>query len=430
MKLYPVFDMVDGVILNYNNKIKIETIIEYYFFFLILCNLSILKVFPFFTKAVVHYITFFSSLILFIYSVLREKRVMRYYAYLYAYLFFFLLIEAFFTAVVLNYNLSYMVNDIYPFLYLLLSPVILDLLIKDKSYKFRLIRFIVVMMLVSIIMRITVSLVYNNTGQYFFSDLAFEYNNGKWIRNNRLRVNAPCFISFYIPLLVFHYDSGKKRLIDKLFLVISAVLYSFYIVYVIQTRAMLIYSILIASFIALVKKRTGIKKMIVFFLITAVIVLLSNTTYFELFFDSLLHGGGAMGSSVFDRLGTGSYFFHKFLENPLMGMGFLKDDDLHRGYYLGNIADIGIAGSIFKYGIIVVPIYVIFIGRWIHIYNQLQCYCQDKDSFIVSSILFSMLLFGINIDCFYGLVVFSLPFMSALLEYLLYQVNSTKRIHI
>lgn len=399
---------------SYSWVMKKDSIKKYLIYFLILCNLSIVKIIPIFTKSVIHYGTFILTICLFL---SEGRHIRKYYFHVIAYLFLFLTIEFMFTVIRYNYSFSNAFRNMYKYFYILLAPVIYSLLEKDERYLNELINFIIVTTTMSFLMRIILSIYWEKTGEYLFSDMAFEFNNGLWIRNGRLRVMMPCFMFYYVPFIFYHFYGKRKKLKDLFSMAVCLGIYFYFVAYILQTRSALIYSILMVILIFMIEKQTILKKIMFTVLIMAAVGVFINSNYFTVIYDSFYHSGGAMGTSVFERFATLFYFARKFSENPLLGMAFINNIDMRQGALIGDISDIGIIGNIFTIGLMGTVVYVIIIGRWITTFFK-KTSILSHDKCLILGLIISTLLFGINIDCFYGAVVFSIPFTSALIEHL------------
>lgn len=400
-------------------RIKISDIIKYLVYFLILCNLSIVKVFPFFTKSVVHWITFLLSFFLF-FIVIAKKKLSYYYLGLIVLLFFFIISELFYSNVYLGTEIVNCIQSTYFFFYILLAPVVFTLLKSDKKYFLNLNNFIIFLVAISALMRIAVSVFYGMTGEYIFSDIAFEFAREGWTRDFVRRINMPSMTSLFIPLILWLLLDDKTKNKEKVGLIILLIIVEFFIFKVFLARSLMAYTCLMLIFMIIIKKKSKIKQF-AFFLSLSILGIVFFYTEFVKSYIGSFSMSSELGLSGWARIVAAEYYFNKFLQNPFLGIGILTEEEMKINLMAGDISDIGILGFIFQYGAVGFLLFLYFFVRWLDISIYLSKIKANNDKSLVIGIVLMTLLVGINISCFYPGVIFCLPFASAIIEYLYYK---------
>lgn len=402
-------------------KVMKKSITELIIYLLIMGNLSILKIFQFYTKRVNSALTFLIVSILwfgYLPKIIRNRN--KYYIRYTIITLLFIIFEIIYTMVSKNYSFGESFSNGRFFIYALLAPVVYIVFCDDRCRFNRLMFVTFLLTVISAIMRIYLSFYYGLYGKYIFSDLAFEYNSGQWFRNGILRVNMPCFITLFIPLSFYLFYKYKTSKLKKLFLICGVIIVEYYVFFIWQSRSGLIYHVLVFILMVWIYQDSSLKKIATFFGLAIITIIVLNTEAFNSFLSSFLRGGIYYTTSTNSRIMALFFYFSKFIENPIFGIGFVSNLDLSaNGLVTGiaDITDIGLFGGVMHYGIMGLIVYLLLYLRWIKLIVKIKC--RDRIYYACAAgLLSSSLLFGINIECFFAGIAFSVPFISALIEIL------------
>lgn len=398
-------------------KISITQLEKLLLYFLIICNLSIIKVVPFFNKSVISHITLLFTF-LFIFMVINKKDAINaYYKYYFLFIVVFFFTEFLYTIIRYNSPIVSICYSSYRYSYLLIAPMVFYLL-KRISYN-RFFNFLLFTIVLSCIMRIAASYYYGLTGMYIFGDMALEYNIESWMRNGVLRINLPCLILVFPAVLINHMINNKK-FYNRVYQILCFLIAEYYVFFILQARAIMAYQVFIFVSFWIIKKKKKLKQLMMYVVLAIGVLYFVNTEYYSAFIASFVNDTN-LGGSLSHRLLTIIHFFDLFKENVLFGIGFLSDVDLHSGVTSGHISDIGILGGVFHFGLLGIILYVVIFARWIYVTYSLyknRCFPDFYNAFLL---LVSTLLFGINIDPFYASIIFSVPIISGIIEFLFWK---------
>ena len=399
-------------------KLKLSSIANGIMYFLILCNLSIVKILPIFTQTTVSWINLSASIGLLLLLLIFKKgsAIPNYYVKMIVLLVVFISAEGISTVIRYNYSVSNTFYAGFRWAFLLLAPFVFCTL-KHISFH-KILNFIAFGIALSSLMRIILSWYYGLTGVYLFSDMAFEFNAENWIRNGVLRVNMPWLLALFPALWFWLFDRRRKKAASMLYIA-ELVIVVYYVVFILQARAIILYQAASFIMIWLIKRKSSLKQLVLVFILLMAGIAFINSDYFTNLLNSFFNDT-ALGGAASHRLQTIDWFFSKFASNPLFGAGMLVDADLHAGLESGHITDIGILGGIFQYGLCGIVVYFFFFGRWIKVAATLRK-MGDENSLLAIGMIWCILLFEINIHCFASARMAEVPFISAIFEYLLYQ---------
>ena len=157
-------------------KLKLSSIANGIMYFLILCNLSIVKILPIFTQTTVSWINLSASIGLLLLLLIFKKgsAIPNYYVKMIVLLVVFISAEGISTVIRYNYSVSNTFYAGFRWAFLLLAPFVFCTL-KHISFH-KILNFIAFGIALSSLMRIILSWYYGLTGVYLFSDMAFEFN--------------------------------------------------------------------------------------------------------------------------------------------------------------------------------------------------------------------------------------------------------------
>lgn len=291
----------------------------------------------------------------------------------------------------------------------------------DETYFEKLLKTMAILCAGSFIIRATISLIYVYTGTDILPAIALEGASVGWIRNGILRINPPCIGIIYLPI-VFYLYSKEKTIRQRMLYIGMMVLGIWYMTYITQARSLMIYQVCILIFLLMLKNKPNSKKGIVAsIVIICCFVTLINSPAAEKLFSSFSEKNAAMGGSTTARFNAIVYFGMKFLKSPFTGIGFLLGTDT-RVPIGGDISDIGLLRSIYMLGLGMAVLYIVLFFRGIYVSYKIRKYDSNL-SILVVGMTFLIMLTDINIDCFWDIFAFAMPFYVAIVEYAMYRIK-------
>lgn len=274
----------------------------------------------------------------------------------------------------------------------------------------------------SYILRAGISFIYGLSGKIIFENIALESAVANWVRDGVLRINPPCFALYFVTIVFYLYskETKKSKKIVYIICIVSSILYTIIIQ---KGRSLLIYQVLTIVIMFLIQKKNSTNKFARILIILIGIVTLINTEWFSSLLDSFYISNNSTGGSTVLRLNAILYFGIQYLQKPFTGIGFLPfENRIAMGG--GDISDIGILYSVFMMGIPMVVFYVIMLGRgWYAVYKSWNL--SEKYILVFGMTLIIMLTL-INVDCFYSVFAFAVPFYIAVVEYVLWEIKKKK----
>lgn len=307
------------------------------------------------------------------------------------------------------------------YMYIFLAIPIYRMLRNDDTYFEKLLKTMAILCAGSFIIRAVISLIYVYTGTDILPAIALEGASIGWIRNGILRINPPCLGIIYLPIVFYLYIEAKK-IRQRILYIGMMVLGIWYMTYITQARSMMIYQICTLIFLLMLKNKPNSKKGIVAtIVIICCCVALINLPAAEKLFESFSEKNAAMGGSTTARFNAIAYFGMKFLKNPFTGIGFLLGTDT-RVPIGGDISDIGLLRSIYMLGLGMAVLYIVLFCRGIYVSYKIRKYDSNL-SILVVGMTFLIILTDINIDCFWDIFAFAMPFYVAIVEYAMYRTK-------
>lgn len=399
--------------------------------FLVLINLSLTKLLPNSFLILNHYwvsilCILLCMLLCFLYMHIGiiKQGTSSFIRYFLLYMFFMLAIESVYTVYKYNYSLYDCWTSLARFCFVFFAYPIYCLLINKKWTLDKFIKVIVWCTFFSYLVRIGISYIEGVKGIIIYPSIALECAPVNFYRNGVLRINPPCFGIIFIPLAMylFYAVNNKIEKLTYLLMIIMAVYYSYTIH---AARSALIYNLICIVIMLLVKKRNSGKQLI--FVICAFIAvwIICQTSIPDKFIRIIasFSVNSDEAYSTLARLNAKDYFYNWFKQNILFGIGALKETDLIVPGHYGNIADIGFLGNIFRFGLFGMILYILLFFRYIIV--TLKFYITYKNNIkytnyliLLVGITVSNILFSLNIDCFYEIFAFSVPFSIAIVEYI------------
>ena len=308
---------------------------------------------------------------------------------------------------IITHNLDY-------FYAFLVIPILI--LLEEKKWLLKKMADIMMLMtLVSGIMRTIVSFYWNKTGIEIMC-ISRESAMEGWIRNDRLRVTAPCFLMLCIPIALFFFFKTKS-LAYKVFYGVVEAFCLFYCYYIWQSRAAVLYGLVCIAVMILFIPSTG-KRMRLRIEISALAAELI------LAFGGLrivMQQFSAEESSKYFMENKGHFnvyscFIEKYLKSPIFGDGLTET--LAEWFPNGRalwLCDGGLLYSIVPMGILMVVFFILMFGRGIYVYFKTL---RTSETALLSLGCTALLLvMGISMDCFFTPTAFTMPFYLAIVEY-------------
>lgn len=405
--------------------VKVSTLIRVTVIFLMVLNVSLLKVFGILTETTIIYeVTVACALVMTIFIFSRfgiKKDTLN----LICLVMMLTLLLSFrtsmgngksFTNVVLYSVKNWMIILSIPVAYVLRSG-------KWNFKKF--LKLIVNLINASYLLRAGISVINRLTGSIFFESIAREYAAENWIRNGWLRINPPSLAIIFIPISMYLlFQSERKR--ERNYYLFSIVLSMFYTAVIHGARSVLLYQILEILFI-LIMKRKGSKKQIILFMILAILsIAIMNSSIVQLFIASFGVSGEFEGSTA-GRLEAVPYYLNLFLDNFWTGTGFLHYEERlfvgAVGWTVATLGDVGILWTLVQIGFGGLLFYIMFVIWGIWVGKKARRMASDTD-ILVWGIVFSIMITGVNIDLFYGIYAFAAPISLAIISYVDYRCKN------
>ncbi|MBC2582927.1 hypothetical protein HGI79_22260, partial [Clostridium sp. DJ247] len=200
-------------------------------------------------------------------------------------------------------------------------------------------------------------------------------------REGKLRLTYPSTLISFSIVISFSEALSNKKNGWTLIYYLNAVFGLIYLIFVCQTRVLLI-SILISLFgILIFKSHSDVRKKIVYtLLICCALTLFMNTSFVKDFFESF--NDTQYAGSVYARREAIEYYVGKVKTNPINGMGMLYDDPnsnlyyvLHgpQGYlYTTDVGIVGLASILGLFGLLWYIALIFKLFRMTFIYNKFK----------------------------------------------------------
>lgn len=301
------------------------------------------------------------------------------------------------------------------YLYIVLALPIYDLL-KRKWNLRELLKFLLFFTMGMFIIKAYISYYYGLTGTILWPAIGQEnaVSSYVWTRNDVMRVNPACFGSLAIPISYYLMQTTKKLKNRILYLacIVGVIVYTLQIH---QARSVLIYELLTIVLLIMMPKINSKAGLFRLALLVVGVIAFINSSYFSNLIGSFAPGTQT-GESALSRFSSFFYFGGKFLNNPLFGTGTLTVNNMYAIGISGHISDIGFLTSVFQYGLLIIVFLVNLFKRGYTLSVRLRK--ENSPLFLlIFGMTASVMLTGINIDCFSSLYAFSLPFYIAICEY-------------
>ena len=142
--------------------------------------------------------------------------------------------------------------------------------------------------------------------------------------------------------------------------------------------------------------------------------------------DSFSAKNAETGGSTTARFYAIAYFGNMFLKSPLSGIG-IRLDKVPKALPVGDISEFGLLWCVYMVGCGMIVIFLVFFFRGFYVAWKVRKMDRD-DCLLVLGMTLLFVLTDINIDCFWDVFAFAVPFYIATVEYI-YKKNTLGRIN-
>lgn len=309
------------------------------------------------------------------------------------------------------------------YIYVLLAIPLYNLLICDKWNFRKLLKLVLFLGLGAYALRAFISIYYGMTGTLLYPNIAEESAVSGWIRNGALRVNPP-FIGIIFAPIAYYLALTTTKKAYRLLYYLSIVAAMLYTVQIHQARSLMIYQLVTIVALFTFEKVNDKKKLFRMAILFIAVVVLINTPWISNLMDSFSGSNADYGNSTVFRINAIVEFGSRYLRKPIFGLGFLTSADQTLsigGILTGNIADIGILRSIFMLGVPMILVFLLIFSRGFYVYFKVKKNGMGNEALLVLGMTVLVIMTGINIDLFFGIFAFAIPFYLAITEYVLYK---------
>ena len=179
---------------------------------------------------------------------------------------------------------------------------------------------------------------------------------------------------------------------------------------------MMIYQICILILLLMLKNKPNSRKGIIgTAMLICVVVYLINSPAAEKLIASFSASNTETGASTVARFNAISYFGMQFLQKPLSGIGLLLGRDT-RTPIGGDISDIGLLRSVYMLGVGMALLYLVIFIRGVYVAYKARK-VDSNISLLVLGMTLLIILTNINIDSFWDIFAFAMPFYISIVEY-------------
>lgn len=297
------------------------------------------------------------------------------------------------------------ITRLLPFTYILLSYPIIFILQDDKNASIFL-KGIFIFAIVSLLQKIFVWWEYNYRDREIMHYILYEMGD-IWQRNGLLRIPATCVNAFYIATCVGLFYSRNLR--NKITGIISAILLTWYANSVMQSRALIITIGISVVLSYLLFRDIGWRKAVTVIIIALIIVVFLQSDYFS----NMLVGLGLETYSTSIRLRGFQFYLRQMNDHWLLGLIPLNTyEGIRAANWRFYLSDLGMFSLLFEYGIVGFVIFNIPFLRSVQVY----IYSKNKDLYLLSAILATILFSYISNSIYLINNVLALPILIAYVE--------------
>lgn len=309
-------------------------------------------------------------------------------------------------------HFSYMLSQLYHYLYFLLFWPIIDYLEQNDKNINKVIVYIVSAVIFILVLKSVIWVLYNYMGVDIVHYMMIE-GGEKWVRNGKQRLLLPptvCFPITYSTLKILTEKRYKSIIKNIAALSITVA----YIWFVYATKAMLV--VLICSFVAIwiYQNRKSIEKVMkALFLLFVSLLLFFAGDLINLYINSI------DSWSLLCRRLAFEYYLGLIGDYKLFGFGLATESmELQNGWG-GNyyFSDLGIISKFFEFGLWGI-IFIIPLVRIICLSLNTKCKDQKCKMLMIGLAVYTVVSSLMSNDIFLYRNVLAFPFVFALLEYI------------
>lgn len=262
------------------------------------------------------------------------------------------------------------------------------------------------------------SIVYAGTGSFLFSFRDY-YLGDVNIRNSNIRVTQGTFgtIMFLYNASILFFGEKKKKLFNLLMVGLSL----YHVVFIQQTRVMIIVSAICLAFIILFYGK-NIRQQIfrALSVLIAGVVLATSPVVAEFLSTFTSTSIEYEGSSIAREYAT-TYFWKVFLENPLVGYAWPADTAYkhiaHGALGTAYTSDVGFLGLMAETGLFSIVFFIVPLCRMIYILRKTRGAQLDGMRMFLMVIVVYLLATSVTVIITDGARCIALPVLMALFEY-------------
>lgn len=304
-------------------------------------------------------------------------------------------------------------SQIWPYLYPLMVLPLLNLFCTKKWCIENAIKFLVIVTSVDTLVKAFMSYYESLTGTILWPNLIIGQMG---YRNGLYRINPSALSILVIPLAFWLITKTAKKSEKSIYVLAIAVdvLYA-YIVW--QARSAVAYKTIIIIMTLFLQRVNDKKKVFRFFILLIGIAFFVNTSAFNNFIDSFSESNATYGGSTTARLNAVAYFLAQYLQKPFWGIGRLSTASRY-AVGGGMLEDCGLLYGLVQFGVPMALFYIVSFSRGIYVAAKIKR-SNAMDSLLCMSMTLLFLMFGMNIDPFYGFNL-AVPFYLAIVECLYY----------
>lgn len=295
---------------------------------------------------------------------------------------------------------------------------IMFLFIRDNGTK-RLLTYLNMLVFIWYALTVVQSIVYAKTGSFLFAFKDYYYYGGVIIRNSSIRVTQGTFgtIMFLYNACVVFFENKKR----KLFNIIMVALSLYHVVFVQQTRVMIIISAACLAFIVLFYGKNVKQQVFRAIAILAAGIVLGTSSAVSDFIATFTSTSVEYSGSSVAREYAITYFMGVFTKNPLTGYGWPSDAGYSQVAHglLGTAftSDVGFIGLLAETGWFSLVFFVIPIIRMIYVLVKTKEMPLDAMRMFLMVLIVYLLTTSATIIITDGARCLALPIIMALYEY-------------
>lgn len=310
--------------------------------------------------------------------------------------------------------------QIWPYLYPLMALPLLNLFCAKKWSIENAAKFLVIVTSIDTLVKALMSYYESLTGTILWPNLVIGQMG---YRNGLYRINPSALSILVIPLAVWLIAKTARKS-EKLICVLAIAVDVLYAYIIWQARSAVAYKTIIIIMILSLQRVNDKKKVLRIFILLIGIAIFVNTTIFNNFIASFSESNATYGGSTTARLNAVAYFLAQYLQKPFWGIGRLSTASRY-AVGGGMLEDCGLLYGLVQFGVPMALFYIVSFSRGLYVAAKIKK-SDTTDRLLCMSMTLLFVLFGINIDPFYGFNL-AIPFYLAIIECLYYTSGLQRR---